>query len=412
MPWLLLGALFLAPFVDLRRPFRLLHLDLVVLAGFGVDAIRWVEGPADFSVAYAIVDLGLVYLFLRLLFLGIRPREPRRKLVPRMSAKWILVGLLIVVSIRVSYLILDERPIYDVGIASVIGADRIATGKDLYGGATWIGPPGRRVANPHYDTYGPATYIAYVPFEQMSPYRKGSQNPRAARAAAAAFDLLALLGFFLLGRRLGGREKNLFGLLLAYAWASYPYSFFVLWYSFNDSLVTLLLVGVLLSLTSPVGRGIVLGLAAATKFAPAAVAPLILSAESTSRVRRLVVSALTFAVVVAAVFAPFIPAGGLHEIYRRTVGLQNSRPSVWRHHSPNALQPAVLALSLLLAFFPRRKSFSQLCALGGAVIVAVELVMRWWLPSYAVWFAPFIFVAFFLPYDLGRQERLGSPVTA
>ena len=35
--WIPLCLLFLAPFVDVRRPFRLLHLDLLVLLSFGVS---------------------------------------------------------------------------------------------------------------------------------------------------------------------------------------------------------------------------------------------------------------------------------------------------------------------------------------------------------------------------------------
>ena len=46
----------------------------------------------------------------------------------------------------------------DVGYASVIGADRIAHKQDLY------------VDNEiHGDTYGPITYLAYVPFELLFP---------------------------------------------------------------------------------------------------------------------------------------------------------------------------------------------------------------------------------------------------
>ena len=42
--WIPLCVLFLVPFVDLRRPFRLLHLDLLVLLGFGVSHIYFNRG--------------------------------------------------------------------------------------------------------------------------------------------------------------------------------------------------------------------------------------------------------------------------------------------------------------------------------------------------------------------------------
>ena len=42
--WIPLCLLFLAPFVDPRRPFRLLHLDLLVLLGFGVSHVFFNRG--------------------------------------------------------------------------------------------------------------------------------------------------------------------------------------------------------------------------------------------------------------------------------------------------------------------------------------------------------------------------------
>ena len=57
----------------------------------------------------------------------------------------------------------------DVGYASVIGADRITHKQDLY------------VDNAiHGDTYGPVTYLAYVPFELALPERRplGARCPQ------------------------------------------------------------------------------------------------------------------------------------------------------------------------------------------------------------------------------------------
>ena len=42
--WIPLCLLFLAPFIDLRRPFRLLHLDLLVLLGFSVSQFFFARG--------------------------------------------------------------------------------------------------------------------------------------------------------------------------------------------------------------------------------------------------------------------------------------------------------------------------------------------------------------------------------
>ena len=56
--WLPLGLLFLAPFVDLRRPFRLLHLDLLVLVGFVVSHLFFEQGKIGVSVPLAYPVLG------------------------------------------------------------------------------------------------------------------------------------------------------------------------------------------------------------------------------------------------------------------------------------------------------------------------------------------------------------------
>src|SRR6185503_20253269 len=54
-PWLLvpLGLLFLLPFVDFRRPLRLLHLDLLVLLAFGISHVFFNRGEIGVSVPLA-----------------------------------------------------------------------------------------------------------------------------------------------------------------------------------------------------------------------------------------------------------------------------------------------------------------------------------------------------------------------
>ena len=72
----------------------------------------------------------------------------------------------------------------------------------------------------------------------------------AARAAAIAFDLLTILGLFLLGLRLRpGRAGRMLGLALAYGWVSFPYTLFPLMSNANDTLISALLVFALLGLT-------------------------------------------------------------------------------------------------------------------------------------------------------------------
>ena len=64
-------------------------------------------------------------------------------------------------------------------------------------------------------------------------------NLPAAHAAAITFDLLTMLGLFVLGWTIRGPTT---GVVLAYLWAAYPFTSFVLMSNSNDALVALLIV--------------------------------------------------------------------------------------------------------------------------------------------------------------------------
>ncbi len=279
--WLPLCLLFLAPFVHLRRPFRLLHLDLLVLLSFGVSHVYFNRGEIGTSVP--LVYPVLIYLLARMLFAGLRPRARAGPLVPHASMKLLVIGLVFLLSFRVALNVVDSNVI-DVGYAGVIGADRIMDGDRLYGKGF-----SRDVESG--DTYGPLTYLAYVPFEQVLPWSGRWDDLPAAHGAAILFDLLAAGGLLLLGRRLRpGREGRMLGVALAYAWAAYPYTAFSLETNSNDSLVSVACVAALLALTldpprtrlSALARGMAVGAGAAVKFAPLALAPLFATAPGSA----------------------------------------------------------------------------------------------------------------------------------
>ena len=73
--WIPLCVLFLAPFVDVRRPFRLLHLDLLVLLAFGASHYFFNRG--EIGVSAPLVYPVLLYLLARVLFAAFRPRGSR-----------------------------------------------------------------------------------------------------------------------------------------------------------------------------------------------------------------------------------------------------------------------------------------------------------------------------------------------
>ena len=107
--------------------------------------------------------------------------------------------------------------------------------------------------------------------------------------------------------------------------------------------------------------------------------------------------------MLAVTVVPFIPDGGLRELYDRTLGYQAARGSpfsVWgQEPSLEWLQTVVKAgavgLALLVAFVPRRPSDRQLAALGAAVLIALQLPVTHWFYLYVVWFVPFVLVASF-----------------
>ena len=66
----------------------------------------------------------------------------------------------------------------------------------------------------------------------------------AAHGAAVLFDLLCCALLFLIGRRVRGPDL---GIALAYAWAAYPFTLFVLNTNSNDALVPALVLAAVLA---------------------------------------------------------------------------------------------------------------------------------------------------------------------
>jgi hypothetical protein len=394
-PWYAFYLLFLLPFVDPRRPLRLLHVDLLVLlaAGFWpLDASMGAEPPAWTA---AITAAGLLWLLGRLLWAGFRRPRSSEPLVPLLPTRWLAVVVVVLVCLRIGSMALAPAYVSDVGLAAIIGADLIGEGRGVYDGQV------HRVLA-HGDTYGPVTYLAYVPFEQVLPWpaslRPGEfEQPKAGYAAAVAFDVLVLLGLFLLGQVMRrGPEGNRLGLALAYGWAALPFALLTLRFSFSDTVVGLLALWAVVALHHPFARGGLAALAGATKFAPLVLAPLLATGTGERGLRSSPLFAVAFIAVTLAVYLPLMPDGGTAELYERTLGYQEERRGwvrLWASFPElNWLQTlsqvAVAGLAVVVAFVPRRKTAFQLVALAAALLIAVQLSGRNWSAAYAVWFAP------------------------
>ena len=447
--WLPLCAIFVLGLLDWRRPFRVAHLDLlVIVAGFGVSHYFFNRGEIGVSVPLAYPPL--LYLLGRALWLGFRGGAGLRPTAP---ALWLAVMTLFLVGLRVGLNVADSNVI-DVGYSGVIGADKIVDGEALYGSFP--------ADNHSGDTYGPVSYYAYVPFEQLFPWSGSWDDLPAAHAAAIFFDLGTLAGLFMLGRRLRpGEAGRTLGILLCFAWAACPYTAFALESNTNDALVSLLLVLTLLFITSPPGRGILLALASLTKFAPFALVPLFATYGVTDRtgatvrstakdasaaatggaaggpirgrirarrmgdphqtggssasptepprktgpvaryVRVILPFAAAFAITVGLAMAQTLLDPGLSTFWDRTIGNQAGRDSpfsIWGQEPSlewlhTAVKVATVGLALLVAFVPRRRDPVTVAALGAAVLIALQLTVDHWFYLYLPWFLPFLFVA-------------------
>jgi hypothetical protein len=393
--WLPLCVLFLAPFVDPRRPLRLIHLDLLALLGFSVSLAFFNHAKIEASVL--LVYPVLAYVFVRMLIAGFRPAETRDRLLPFAPRGLLVAGIVALVGFHTAYAA-TEGKVIDVGLAGVIGADRLVKGDEVYGPGASSGMPIRG------DVYGPVNYLSYVPFEQAFPWSGEWDEVSAARAAALGFELLTALALFALGRRVrAGPDGNTLGISLAYAWLAFPFTMYTLGSSFNDSLVALLVVCCLLVLSSPPARGALSALAGLTKFGPLILAPLFAAGHGERRPRALILFVLAFLATAAVVTVPLLPHGGFRELYDRTLGYQASRGSpfsVWGqapslHFLQTASKVFALALAALFFFIPRRRSTLQVAALAAALLIAVQVTANHWFYPYVVWFTPLVLLAVF-----------------
>ena len=399
--WIPLCLLFVAPFFDRRRPFRLLHLDLLVLLSFSLSQFFFNKGEIVLSVPLVYPVLG--YLFVRMLLAGFRPRKREGPLIPHVPIRWLTIGIVVLAIFRVGLNVTDSQVI-DIGFAGVAGADRIGEGEGIYDGDfTPLIDRG--------DSYGPANYLIYVPFEQVLPWDGGLEELPAAHAVAILFDL-AVVGLLLLaGRRLReGVEGRALGIALAFAWLAYPYTFYALNANGgNDAIVAALLILALIVVASPLKRGLAIGLGAAVKFGPLAVAPLFAAGTGERRLRSTLIFGAAFLAVWAAVLLPLLPSGGIGEFYDRTFGYQASRGSpfsVWGlEPSLESLQTLAKVLPVLLGaalfFVPRTRTPLQIAALGAAVLIATQVGAEHWFYFFILWWTPYVLISLF-----GEQEEV------
>ncbi len=162
------------------------------------------------------------------------------------------------------------------------------------------------------------------------------------------------------------------------------------------------LIFALLAIRTAPGRGLMAGLAGMTKFAPFALAPLLLrGTEERLRKRHVVGFGIAFAVACVLTMLPVLLKHDLSAFWHDSILYQSDRTtpfSIWGLWGglgwlQSLLQGAVIALALAVAVVPSRRTLVDVAALGAGVLIALQVTLNYWLYPYIVWFFPLALVA-------------------
>jgi hypothetical protein len=441
-PWVWIGfcALFLVGLADWRRPLSMRNLDLLALLAFSVSLLFFSRGEIFASVPLVYPVLG--YLLVRGLVVGFRPRE--NALRPAWPTWAFAAAAVFLLGFRVGLNVETPRGVIDVGLAGVVGASRIVVdGEAPYGNMPQrgnleeCGPKddegqvreriqtnGRcEAAIERGDTYGPVSYLAYVPATLAFPWSGKWDSLPAAHATSIAFDVLTLVALVLVGLRLGGSRL---AAVLAFGWAAYPFTAYTLNANTNDTIMPAFLVLGFWLVSSAWTRGSAVALAGWAKFGALLAAPLWATYPSFSP-RRVLRFAIAFAATTVAAFAILLLEPSLVDAVRtfweRTIGFQSGRDSPfslwgWGQYRAEGipdlgfLQPVLAGLAVLVALvvavLPREKGPVQLAALTAAVLVAFQLSLTHWFYLYLPWIVPFVLLWLLLPRDQENGTRTAS----
>jgi hypothetical protein len=439
-PWLwgILCLVFFVGLADFRRLVSLRNVDLLML--LSPTASLWFFNHGNVFTAVPLFYPALVWVVARGIAIGITGRgSTSRPLWPTwvlLAATVFLAGFRIGLNVQASNVI-------DVGYSGVIGAERIVHGQAPWGnfpiegdlkacgGADAAGEIRERIqangrcesANPQGDTYGPVAYESYIPGYGLFGWSGKWDSLPAAHFTSIAFDLLCMLGLWLVGRRFGGLQL---AAVLAFAWTAYPFTQYASSSNTNDALMPAFLIWGFWLVSSPVSRGALAALSAWTKFASLVVAPLWLTYPERKVSRGFLVG---FALATLAAFSVvLLEPSPLHELrvfFDRSLRWQVGRDAPWSlwdwgqyhargipdlHLVQRVLQALLLAGALAVALVPRRKSPLQLAALTAALLAGFQLVLTYWLYTYIPWFYGFAAIAMLAPLAVVVREPVASGV--
>jgi hypothetical protein len=438
--WLGFCALFLLGLVDWRRVLSIRNADLLALLSFSVSL--WFFNRGDIFTAMPLVYPPMLWLLLRCMWIARGDRPSRGATV---WPVWVLAAATVFLAGFKVGLNWRASNVIDVGYSGVIGADRIAHGQAPYGHFPVEDPQPKcgpadssgevrdriqtngicETANPLGDTYGPVSYLAYLPGYWIFGWSHKWDELHAVHFTSILFDLLAILGLAVVGRRLGGPR---IGAAAAFSWAAWPFTQYASSSNTNDAIAPALLIWGFYALTSDGARGAFVALSGWTKFASLLVLPLWTGYPEARRPRSILRTLAGFIAMTAVVFSILLlepsPLHAVRVFYDRTVSFQIGRDSpfsIWdwgQYHAKGlpdlhllqrVLQVALVAGALLLAWFPRRRSPLRMAALTAAVLVGFELVLTHWFYLYLPWFFPFVVLALIAPLPASRPAVSSSP---
>jgi hypothetical protein len=439
-PWLwgVLCLVFFVGLADFRKLVSLRNVDLLML--LSPTASLWFFNHGNVFTAVPLFYPALVWVVARGIAIGITGRgSTSRPLWPT----WVLIAATVFLAGFRIGLNVQASNVIDVGYSGVIGAERILHGQAPWGNfpiegdlkacgqADAAGEIRERIqangrcesANPQGDTYGPVAYESYIPGYGLFGWSGKWDSLPAAHFTAIAFDLLCILGLWLVGRRFGGLQL---AAVLAFAWTAYPFTQYASSSNTNDAVMPAFLIWGFWLVSSPVSRGALAALSGWTKFASLVVVPLWLTYPE-RRVSRGFLAGFALATL-AAFSVVLLEPSPLHELrvfFDRSLRWQVGRDAPWslwdwgQYHArgipdlrlvQRVLQVLLVAGALAAALVPRRKSPLQLAALTAALLAGFQLVLTYWLYTYIPWFFGFAAIALLAPLAVVVREPVASGV--
>ena len=424
--WIPLSVVFFVGLADWRRLLSWHSLDLLALLSFGVSLLFFNRG--EILVSAPLAALPLAYLLVRMCSIGFRGRARAPALF---WPVWLLAAVAVFLGgLRVGLNLETPRGVIDVGLAGVIGGDRILDGRAPYGNMPvqgtkrscgtrdaegsirdWIQDNGRCESSLPREATPTGRSPIWRTSRQFSsfPWSGKWDSLPAAHATSIAFDLLVVLGLFFVGRRFGGPTL---AAGLVFGWMAFPFTAYTLNSNTNDAIMPAILVWGFLLSTSPAARGAAVALSGWTKFATLLLAPLWLTYPNGLSRRVVVRFVAAFVVATGLAFSILLLEPDLMSAVRtfgeHTFRYQLDRgspfsPWDWgQYHARGIpdlgavqliLQVAVLALAGVVAVIPQRKGPLELAALSAAVLVGFELTLTHWSYLYIPWFLPFVLFA-------------------